>query len=184
MKLKLHFLLAPLLVVAIASCDLTSPSDFTYDFIANFSKGGIVSSPMDTPTGLGVLVMNQLDVYGEKRDAIVTVAPGRIIYELPADRGGEMLFFGVGMPYALGDGAEGFVLIDQIPTNRLDTVYRRYLNPAANISDRRWFDASVDLSPYKDKAIRVVFGARPGPAGNNYADWFAWSTPTLSLPRR
>lgn len=173
-----------LFAVAIDSCDLTSPSDFTYDFILNFTKGIIVSQPMQTPTGQGDFVARQWDVGGEKRDAIITVAESRIVFEIPANRGGEMLFFGIGMGYLIGDGAEGLILIDQGTGSRIDTVYRRFLNPAGNGSDRGWFDESLDLSGYDNKAIRVAFVAMPGPAGDATADWIAWSTPKLTLPRR
>jgi len=67
---------------------------------------------------------------------------------------------------------------------RRDTVYRRLLNPATRPDQRRWFDEAVSLSLYRGKDIRVIFTATPGPAGDYSADWFAWGTPVLSLPRR
>lgn len=135
-----------------------------------------------TPNGKGAFVLEKWEIGGEKRDAIITLAGSTAEFDVPASREGEFLFFGAGMKHLIGDGGTGFILVEL--EGRRDTVYRRSLNPRARTGDRRWFNDAVVLSSYKGKAIRVIFTATPGPANDGTADWFGWSTPVLTLPRR
>lgn len=135
-----------------------------------------------TPNGKGAFVLEKWEIGGVRRDAIVTLAGASAEFDIPASREGEFLFFGAGMKHLIGDGGTGLVLVEL--EGRRDTVYRRALNPAARSDDRRWFNETVLLSTYTGKAIRIIFTATPGPANDATADWFAWGTPVLTLPRR
>ncbi|MFH0992627.1 MAG: hypothetical protein V1799_21735 [bacterium] len=135
-----------------------------------------------TSTGKGVIVIKRWNVGEEPRDAMITLAGSQITFNLPADRGGEVLFFGVGMNTLAGDGAKGVIQVEA--DSKRDTVYQRFLNPALYVVQRKWFDESVNLSVYRNKPIKITFSAHPGSAGDYSGDWFGWSMPILSLPRR
>lgn len=136
----------------------------------------------DTPNKRGAFVARNWKIGGEERDAVITLAGSSLSYILPGSRTGEILSFGTGMQFLVGDGAEGLLLVEV--GSRRDTLFRRYLNPAGRPQDRKWFDAVVDLSTYRGREIKIIFEAHPGPANNFIADWFAWSRPKLSLPYR
>lgn len=135
-----------------------------------------------TPTGYGAYVARQWEIGGEVRDAIITLAGSAAVFDIPGNREGEVLYFGAGMRFLLGDGAEGFILCEV--EGRRDTLYRRFLNPNNRPDHRRWFNEVLYLSQYRGKNIKLIFTTRPGPVGELTADWFSWGTPVLSLPRR
>ena len=153
--------------------------DETYDFIHHFNEAIILpqSANYDTPTRQCALILKAWEIGEEKRDALVVVDPGRVSYPVPASRRGNRLHFGAGMKFLAGDGAWGYILV--LSRSKQDTVYRRFLNPAGNVDDRKWFDEIVDLSQYDGIEIMIQFAIDPGPQRNNAADWFAWSTPVL-----
>lgn len=167
------------------SCELDTSYDLGYNFFNSFNFGKIVPDISDagTPTGKMALVLKNWEIGGERRDAIITVATSQITFDLPADREGHKLYFGVGARFLIGDGVEGWIIVETESGSKT-IVYKRYINPIANESERRWFDESVDLYQYNGKAVKITFAAGPGPAGEGSADWFAWSAPVLSFPRR
>jgi hypothetical protein len=178
-KFRLIFVVL-LVSLLLGHCDLLETAyDGTYDFIYHFSEAQIepIGYYYDTPTRQCVLILKAWEIGGEKRDALVVTDPGQITYTVPANRKGNRLYFGAGMKYLTGDGAWGFIIV--IAPAKLDTVYRRFLDPADNVGDRKWVDEIVDLSQYDGIDIRIRFAGNPGPNGNNAADWFAWSTPVL-----
>lgn len=179
LKFRLGFVVL-LVSLLLAHCDLMETDyDGTYDFIHRFNEAQIVPpwNTYDTPTGQLALTLRAWEIGEEKRDALIVLAPGQIIYSVPADRRGKRLYFGAGMKYLIGDGAWGIIIVET--ASQQEIVYKRFLNPAANVDDRKWFDQVVDLSRYDGIDIKVRFTVDPGPAGNNIADWFAWSTPVL-----
>jgi hypothetical protein len=152
------------------------------DFVAWQSPVLMQSRTEETPTRLGAFVMKGWEIGGSQRDAIITLAGSFASFDLPATREGEVLYFGVGMKFLVGDGAQGLIICEV--EGRRDTLYRRFLSPATRPSDRRWFDEAIVLSSYRGRDIRLTFAATPGPVDEYTADWFAWSTPVLTLPRR
>ena len=152
------------------------------DFVAWQSPLLMQSRPEGTPTGLGAFVAKDWEIGGVRRDAVVTLAGSSATFDLPGSREGEVLYFGAGMKFLLGDGALGIIVCEV--EGRRDTVYRRFLSPRTRPDHRHWFDEAVHLSQYRGKDIKLTFSTSPGPADEASADWFAWSTPMLSLPRR
>ena len=173
------------IICSLLSCELDTAYDLGFDFLNSFGSGKIIPDISDagTPTGKMALVLTKWEIGGERRDAIITVATSQITFDLPANREGHKLYFGVGARFLIGDGVEGSITVEQEGGGK-HVVYKRYLNPIANENERRWFDESIDLYQYNGKAIKITFAAGPGPAGEGSADWFAWSAPVLSFPRR
>lgn len=135
-----------------------------------------------TPNGKGSFVAKNWEIGGKTRDAVITLAGSTAEFTLPASREGEVLYFGAGMKFLVGDGAMGLIVCEV--SGRRDTVYRRLLTPRTRPDQRRWFDEVVSLTPYRGSDIRLIFSTTTGPTDDASADWFAWSKPVLSLPRR
>ncbi len=146
------------------------------DFISIFDTGRISpDGTFGTPTGKPALVIRRFPIHDERRDALVTLATGKIEFDIPAMPQEAVLTFAVGMNSDTGDGADGIILIEA--DGKSETVYKRYVNPIDHPEDRRWFDETVDLSKYQGKHAKLTFTT--GPHGNATADWFAWANPKL-----
>ena len=135
-----------------------------------------------TPNGKGAFIAKNWEIGEETRDAFITLAGSTAEFTLPASREGEVLYFGAGMKFLVGDGALGLIVCEV--SGRRDTVYRRFLTPRTRQDQRRWFNETVSLTSYRGSDIRLIFTTTTGPSDDASADWFAWSKPVLSLPRR
>jgi hypothetical protein len=118
-----------------------------------------------------------VDVEGIRRPAIVIFAPGQITFENIRIGESPDLAFGVSKLYSIGDGALGFIVIQD--GTRRDTVYRRYLNPRDDSSHLRWFDEQISLKQYTGRFVNITFAADAGPQQDNTGDFYAWSVPQL-----
>ncbi len=146
------------------------------DFISIFDTGRISpDGTFGTPTGKPALVIRRFPIGDERRDALVTLALGKIEFDIPAMPPEAVLTFAVGMNADTGDGADGMIVIEA--DGKSETVYKRYLNPIDRSEDRGWFDETLDLSKYQGKHAKLTFTT--GPHGNAIADWFAWANPKL-----
>ena len=146
------------------------------DFIASFDSGRISpDTTFGTPTGKPALVIRRFPVGDERRDALVTLATGKIEFDIATVPPEATLTFALGMNSNAGDGADGIVLIEA--DGEKETVYKKYLNPVGQPEDRRWFEETVDLSKYQGKRVKLTFTT--GPHGNAIADWIAWANPRL-----
>jgi len=146
------------------------------DFIAIFDSGRISpDGPFGTPTGKPALVIRRFPIGDERRDALVTLATGKVEFDIPAIPSEAVLTFAVGMNADTGDGADGMIVIEA--DGKSETIYKRSLNPIDRSEDRRWFDETLDLSKYQGKRVKLAFAT--GTHGNANADWFAWANPKL-----
>lgn len=164
------------------SCDLlTTETGEVFDFFLAFPSAQIVpeTGGQGTPTGKIAFVQQGWEIGGKSKDALIVLASGKLIYDLPAGRAGNRLVFSVGMKLLFGDGATGIVLVQL--SSRIDTLYKKFLNPTDNEQDRKWFDASIDLTRYKGFPIKIIFAADAGPQGDGTADWFAFGDPVLTF---
>jgi hypothetical protein len=91
-------------------------------------------------------------------------------YAVP--REGAVLHFTIGTDPSQwsgeGDGVEFFVLADD--DGRRAVLFQRYINPKENREHRRWFNQEIDLTPYRNKSIKIIFTIKPGPQDNNAYD--------------
>ncbi len=60
-------------------------------------------------------------------------------------------------------------------------VFVRYLNPKSNLTDRRWRNFFVDLSPYSGKEMSLSFITESGPRQDYSYDWAGWAEPQLVI---
>jgi hypothetical protein len=86
-----------------------------------------------------------------------------------------LLEFSVGLDPGVwdkpGDGVEFQVEVRD--GAEATTAFVAYLDPKRNLADRRWVDASVDLSRWAFREIDLVLRTLPG-ASTEY-DWAGWS---------
>lgn len=102
--------------------------------------------------------------------------PSTIIYELSIPSEAAYLNFSFGLDPRVwspdkGDG----VLFELIVIDDLDAktqVLSRYVDPKNNLSDRRYFQESIDIKKYRNNTIKLVF--RTYPANSDLYDWAEW----------
>jgi hypothetical protein len=75
---------------------------------------------------------------------------------------------------SLGDGV-GFRVEIQNRTGKVTPGFYAYIDPKHNPSERRWMFGQVDVRPYRNQTIRILFSTDPGPRGDTNYDWAAWS---------
>ena len=78
-----------------------------------------------------------------------------------------------------GEGVK-FRLEARDSSGRIRLLYDRYIDPKHNLAERRWIEATVDMSPYMGQNIDLLFTTAPGPAGNTCMDWAGWGDPRFS----
>ena len=79
-----------------------------------------------------------------------------------------------------GDGVrfQVFVAEPGAPGER-QSVFVRYINPKHNVSDRRWRNFLVDLSPWAGKTVQLSLITDAGGAGDWAFDWAGWAEPEV-----
>lgn len=131
------------------------------------------------PEKVGEKVFN---IRNDSRRVLFMHAPSTVEFSLLIPARAE-LKFGVGMPSHIwkfqGDGVLFRVEIDQ-GTDEDDVLYSTYINPKAVEADRRWHDATIDLSQYEGQRVILRFQTDPGPEGNRTLDLAGFSEPTLT----
>jgi membrane protein YfhO len=73
-----------------------------------------------------------------------------------------------------GDGVEFTVELKE-PSGRIIKEFSRYIDPKHDPQERRWLDAHIDLSAWRNQTIELLFTTAPGPKGDTSYDWAAWS---------
>jgi hypothetical protein len=58
-------------------------------------------------------------------------------------------------------------------------LYSQYVDPKHQQQDRQWTTIRIDLSPYKDKLVRLILAVNSGPADDQRYDWAGWGFPRL-----
>ncbi len=90
----------------------------------------------------------------------------------------EIFDFSYGLDSAVfdktGDGVEFTVELRE-PSGRIIKEFSRYIDPKHNPQERRWLDAQIDLSAWRNQTIELLFTTAPGPKGDTSWDWAAWS---------
>src|SRR6266540_4172894 len=128
----------------------------------------------------GVFQVTDADLNGDKKRAIYTVAPSRIIWKAHIPEDG-WLKVDLGMkPEAWdkeGNGVWYYVGVSD--GHAFEELFSQHLDPYNNKSDRRWVPVFVDLSAYAGEDVNVVFNTRtsaehtPEDPRNDLALWGA-----------
>jgi len=107
-----------------------------------------------------------------------------IVYLVDVPEGGALRFAAAMSPEVWspnkGDGVRFQVSVAE-PGAPGDgqSIFARYLNPKENISDRRWRNFFVDLSPWAGKPAQLTLITDAGSAGDWAFDWAGWAEPQV-----
>ncbi len=118
-----------------------------------------------------------LAIDGSTRQSIFAQPPSRLWLDLSVPSNPASLDFSIGLNPAVfgpdrGDGV-GFSVYVLQGTSR-SQVFSQYIDPKNLPCDRRWFDESIDLSPWSGQSISLLFRTDGGPAGDISWDWAYW----------
>jgi hypothetical protein len=138
-----------------------------------------------SPGRENLIELRAFTISGESKAVLFEHPPyERLPYRTTITPGNRELSFSVAMQPAVydgtypvcGDGVE-FRLEARDSGGRIALLYDRYIDPKHNPAERKWIDASVDLSPYMGQNIDLLFTTTPGPAGDTCMDWGGWGEP-------
>lgn len=106
----------------------------------------------------GVL-RKRITIDDETRNALFVPAPATVKYRgmIPP---GALLLFGFGVMEETwersGDGVQ-FDLYLEDESGKRKSLFSKYIDPKHQKGDRKWFDVSVDLSPYSGQNVTLIF---------------------------
>jgi len=128
------------------------------------------------------VALNRIRVDRDERSAMFQHPTSSIAFHNVSIGEGTLLEFAITLRAEAwtraGDGVRFAVdVIDSEGEN--PEVYSRYIDPKHIADERRWIEASVDLSDFSGQDVSVIFRTSPGPEGNAYFDWSAWGEPRL-----
>jgi hypothetical protein len=61
-----------------------------------------------------------------------------------------------------------------------NSIFSKYIDPKNNLSDRRFYNYSLDLSEFGNRTIRLTFATSSGPKDDSSYDWALWLDPKIS----
>ena len=73
-----------------------------------------------------------------------------------------------------GDGVN-FRLEVQGTSGSIEKVFESYIDPKHNPGERRWMNATVDLTKYQGQKIKLLLSTDGGPNGDTAGDWAEWA---------
>lgn len=76
-----------------------------------------------------------------------------------------------------GDGVLFEVYI--VKNEKEKKVFSRYIDPKNNFTERKWNDFEIDLSPYSNDNLTILFVTSGGPKNDTMYDWAWWGEPKL-----
>ena len=112
---------------------------------------------------------------GERKDALVLVAPASIRASLPARKERRILKCWAAPVFNIGDGIQMNVYLRRKGTRIL--AGSRYFDPGRKAENRNWIPIAIPLEI--DPGDQLDIEASGGPQGDLVADWLALSSPHL-----
>ena len=146
-----------------------------FDFIAQASTAKLVASTLDFPH----FEQTIFEIDGSPRAVLMLHPPASLSYDIhiPADAG--WLTFSVAMdPQTWNWGGDGVVFhLDVVASGESRALFsHRVTNDPA---DRHWRDVIIDMRPYRDQDVTLVFSVDPGPSADFTGDRGGWARPIL-----
>jgi len=127
-------------------------------------------------------LVKDVEIANLTRRAIFAPAPTKIKLKVKVPVDGIKCVFGFGVMEEAwdktGDGVEFKVRLDTREEEPEDTLFCKYINPKKNESERRWFQAEVDLRRFKGKEIDLIFetkGSSVSPIMSTIDDSYDWA---------
>ena len=119
---------------------------------------------------LGRTPKSFFSLHPNTKDSIFHTDTAHFSYKVPPE--GAILYFTPGIdPSQWSEEGDGVEFLVQVENNTaLDVLFQKYYNPKENQADRRWFFEKTDLSPYREKEIKIIFKVNAGPSDDNRHD--------------
>ncbi len=109
--------------------------------------------------------------------------PATARFDISVPVGQEGLSFILGFdPQARAWGSDGAVFRIGVTTTvgTLQYVFEQSVTPEQ--AGTGWIPGWVDLSPWSDQKVTIIFEILPGTKGDTTADWFGWANVILTSP--
>jgi hypothetical protein len=122
--------------------------------------------------------LSSLTIGQQKHHALFMHANNKAGVDISLPRDATQLHFAIGInPEAwngaiAGDGVRFRVVVKDGAGET--TVFDQYIDPKHQDVDRRWIDAQVDLSRWRNQPVTLLFSTDAGPAGDTQSDWAYW----------
>ena len=148
------------------------------DLIATFA------SAQKKPAG-GTFDVVDADLNGDKKRAIFTMPPSRMIWKVRVpDNGWLMLSLGM-KPESWDNEGDGVLFrIGVSDGHTFEDLLTQHIDPFHNKADRRWIPVAVDLSAYAGEEVEVIFNTNvsvPGKPDDARNDTALFATPEIVI---
>ena len=148
------------------------------DLIATFA------SAQKKPAG-GTFDVVDADLNGDKKRAIFTMPPSRMIWKVRVpDNGWLMLSLGM-KPESWDKEGDGVLFrIGVSDGHTFEDLLTQHIDPFHNKADRRWIPVAVDLSAYAGEEVEVIFNTNvsvPGKPDDARNDTALFATPEIVI---
>ena len=128
--------------------------------------------------------VKDVTVAGQTHRAIYAPPHSRIIYKIAVPRRAVLTVWFAVREDAWAKECDGAQFRIGVSDGRTYEEYlREFIKPKANERDRRWFDATIDLSAYEGQQVELIFNTDPGPPkspNTTVADYAVWAEPRLT----
>jgi hypothetical protein len=144
------------------------------DLLAMVKQFGVQSEVPPGASAGDYIHPKTFSIAGDTREVLFMHPPSSALFDLwlPDE---VRLEFAVGMDPDVwdkpGDGVK--FQMEVRDGDRTVRLFSARVDPRANPSDRRWLDASVDLSKFAFQRVHLVLRTLPGASGEN--DWAGWA---------
>lgn len=128
--------------------------------------------------------VSDVTVAGQTRKAIYAPPHSRIKWKVTVPRRGTVTTWFALREDAWQSGSDGAQFRIGVSDLRTYEEYlREFVNPRDLDRDRRWFEATIDLSAYEGQEVELIFNTDPGPPppARNHStnDYCVWAEPRL-----
>jgi hypothetical protein len=160
----------------------------TIDLIEQL-PGAVAKVGGEPPTDGGQpFEVKDVTIAGQSRKAIYAPPHSRITYTIQVPRRATLtVWFGL-REDAMAKGSDGAQFRIGVSDGRTYEEYlREFVDPKTNERDRRWFDATIDLSAYEGQQVSLILNtdpepppARPRVPRTSAADYAVWAEPKIT----
>jgi hypothetical protein len=154
------------------------------DLVQQFPSAEKRSSPM--PVDEAVKVVSET-INGETKPAILACPATRIIWRVRPPADAWLSTYLAIRADAWDKESDGVLFMIGISDGRIyDQVLEQHVDPRNVPGDRRWVPVTVDLSPYADREVDLIFNtrsSRPKAGDHPENDFALWGAPRIALGR-
>ncbi|MHB8134991.1 MAG: hypothetical protein ACYDH1_12305 [Anaerolineaceae bacterium] len=150
-----------------------------YNFVNLFQTKSMIGCE-----NCGLVRTGVITIDGDRKPTLYMHPSSKVTYYVDVPEKSK-LYFSIALAPAVweigkGDGVTFELAIDS--NEKVENIYKMYIDPKNVDSHRKWFDYEIDLSPWVGQKINLVFITTPGPNGDDRFDWAGWGYPRIVQP--